>query len=345
MKQPLISFIVPIYRVEDYLRQCLNSLISQTIRNTEIILIDDGSPDNSGKIADQFAEPDSRVKVIHKKNAGLGMARNSGLEIATGKYVCFVDSDDWLELSGLEALVERAEMYGVDIVVSGFYDWDPGTQCKVYVPTPMPEGIYAHNEIIDGFWLPMIESAHRKYWCTAWRGIYRRDFIENNNLRFPSEKEQLVEDLPFNLIAYYKAKSMYLLDKAYYHYRFNEKSLTNTYNASTVERYAKMRSYMVSFAREAGMEASLLKRLKARDYRLILFSISGILSTGLDVGLMKRFKLAKELVCKDELRYIFRGLKISRLKEPRLAKTYIAFIKYKLPILLILLSYVRRHRC
>ena len=97
MERPKVSIIVPIYNVERFLDRCMDSLLNQTLKDIEIIMVDDGSPDNCPQMCDEYAKNDSRVKVIHKKNAGLGMARNSGLEIATGEYVAFVDSDDYVD--------------------------------------------------------------------------------------------------------------------------------------------------------------------------------------------------------------------------------------------------------
>ena len=98
MKQPKISIIVPIYNVEKYLDECMLSLLNQTLEDIEIILVDDESPDNCPKMCDEYANKDKRVKVVHKKNGGLGLARNSGLDVATGEYVAFIDSDDFIDL-------------------------------------------------------------------------------------------------------------------------------------------------------------------------------------------------------------------------------------------------------
>ena len=102
--QPLLSVIIPVYKVEKYLRQCVDSVINQTYKNLEIILVDDGSPDNCGKICDEYAEKDKRVKVIHQLNKGLSGARNTGTEQASGEYIAFVDSDDWLDVHMYEDL-------------------------------------------------------------------------------------------------------------------------------------------------------------------------------------------------------------------------------------------------
>ena len=116
----LISVIVPIYKVERYLNKCLDSIVNQTYKELEIILVDDGSPDGCPKICDEWGLKDSRIKVIHKANAGLGLARNSGLEVATGKYVVFVDSDDYAELTMIENLYHCLLKTNADTVIGGF---------------------------------------------------------------------------------------------------------------------------------------------------------------------------------------------------------------------------------
>ena len=114
MSKPKVSVIVPIYNVEKYLDRCMQSVLNQTLKDIEIIMVDDGSPDNCPSMCDEYARKDNRIKVIHKKNGGLGFARNSGLEIATGEYVAFIDSDDFIDTSMYETLYNTAKIYGLD---------------------------------------------------------------------------------------------------------------------------------------------------------------------------------------------------------------------------------------
>ena len=118
--KPLISVIVPIYNTEKYLKKCLDSIINQTYKNLQIILIDDGSGDNSGEICDEYATKDSRIQVIHKQNAGVTAARNDGLDMATGDYIGFVDSDDWIEPNMYEEMMANLIKTGADFVHTGF---------------------------------------------------------------------------------------------------------------------------------------------------------------------------------------------------------------------------------
>ena len=122
MEQTVISVIVPIYKVEQYLRQCVDSILNQTHSALEVILVDDGSPDGSGKICDEYAARDSRVRVIHKKNGGLSDARNAGIDIARGDYIAFVDSDDWLEPDTYESMLAAMKKYQAKLVCAGRFD-------------------------------------------------------------------------------------------------------------------------------------------------------------------------------------------------------------------------------
>ena len=119
-EEVLLSIIVPVYNVEKYLDQCMISLLKQTLTNIEIILVDDGSPDNCGIICDKYAETDSRIKVIHKKNGGLSDARNAGLDIATGQYICFIDSDDYIEKDMLKDMYDNIVRTGADITICNY---------------------------------------------------------------------------------------------------------------------------------------------------------------------------------------------------------------------------------
>ena len=120
-ENPLISIVIPVYKVEKFLGRCMESVVNQTYKNLEIFLIDDGSPDNCPKMCDEWAAKDSRIKVIHKQNDGLANARNSGIEIFTGDYVIFIDSDDFLELDMVEFLLNLSVKYDADISRCGFY--------------------------------------------------------------------------------------------------------------------------------------------------------------------------------------------------------------------------------
>ena len=233
----VVSIIVPIYKVENYIERCLNSLIEQTFQDIEIICVDDGSPDKSGKIAEQYAVQDKRIKVIHKKNAGLGMARNTGIEIATGKFVAFVDSDDYLEKTMIQAVVDAAIQVNADTVIGG-YSRNLNGKIQV-VENPISGKVFYKETITRDVLAKMVGPSSEKndsINMAAWRVLYSFDIIKKNNLRYPSERKFISEDIIFDIKYYSKAECVCGVDNPGYIYCQNAESLTEKYNP---ERYEK----------------------------------------------------------------------------------------------------------
>ena len=151
MIKGLVTVVLPVYNVEQYLDRCINSVVNQTYKNLEIILVDDESPDNCPKMCDEWAKMDSRIKVIHKKNQGLGYARNTGIDNATGEYIYFVDSDDYIALDTIELAYKAAVENNADIVTFGYNQVDSnGNIQKSYIPKPQ-KNIYEYAEIQNEF--------------------------------------------------------------------------------------------------------------------------------------------------------------------------------------------------
>ena len=208
-----ISVIIPVYNVEPYLRQCIDSVLQQTYRDLEIILVDDGSPDNCPAICDEYAQKDGRVKVVHKKNGGLSSARNAGMEVATGDYICFFDSDDFVEKDMLEKMLFAIQGNNDDVCICG-YSVDVldanGTEisCKEVIPQ------YASIENT----LSLQEYEKILGICGyAWNKLYRLQFLRQNNLCFV-EGISLVEDLLFNAKVFSNGGKISFLSYAGYHY-------------------------------------------------------------------------------------------------------------------------------
>lgn len=175
--EPLISVIVPVYKVEEYLPKCVDSIINQTYRNLEIILVDDGSPDGCGAICDRYAGQDSRVRVIHQENAGISGARNAGLDIMTGKYLTFVDSDDWLAPNAIEVLFGRLQQDGSDMAI--------GQRIKVYCDgtTGPTYCAWMGDMKITGQEAIATLGTETPVPCCAWGSLAQR--VVYQNLRFP----------------------------------------------------------------------------------------------------------------------------------------------------------------
>ena len=206
MSQPKISIIVPVYNVEKYLERCINSLRNQSLGDIEIILVDDFSSDLSPQICDKAAESDFRIKVIHKVNEGAGKARNAALQIATGKYIGFVDSDDFIDRDMFKTLYEKAEKYGSDLVMSGvlFVDGNMFSQqgeCirKTYFDK---DTHFETEEELKKLRLGIVgalpeDADDSKYGMSIWKNLFRREIITENNINFQSEREMLSEDALF----------------------------------------------------------------------------------------------------------------------------------------------------
>lgn len=217
MQEPLISVIVPIYKVEKLLPRCVDSLLGQTWKNLEIILVDDGSPDGCGALCDAYAEKDSRVRVIHKLNGGLSSARNAGIDIARGEYLGFVDSDDWVDLDSYEKLVRLAEKYRASMVCGGRYDSEESGK---EVPGLCPP----REEVITGQ-----ECASRIFrWdnmdMAAWDKLYHRDLFRE--IRYPLGI--IWEDLPTTYRIALKAERVAMANFPFYHYFQRSGSITRT---------------------------------------------------------------------------------------------------------------------
>ncbi len=231
-----ISVVIPVYNVEKYLCRCVDSVISQTHSSLEIILVDDGSPDQCPKICDQYKEQDKRIKVIHKENGGLASARNAGMKIATGKYLFFVDSDDWLDCDGLEKLYQLAEEYNVDFVRyrSVRENWPglpPHYPTMVEKEREMRGGYYSKDDI-DKEVLPRLfatSSLTLGPIVGSWGSLYKTSLLKTNNIQF-HEEIKYSEDVLFSAEVVTNANSFYYLENGgIYHYFYNDSSISKSF--------------------------------------------------------------------------------------------------------------------
>ncbi len=220
MENVLVSVIVPIYKAEKCLRKCVDSIINQSQKNIEILLINDGSPDNSGAIIDEYAKNDDRIKVIHKKNGGVASARNAGLKVATGRYITFVDSDDWVDLDFIESLLNTKK--DADIIRSKFYYEYGSGEFKI-----------EDNNFEDGLFITQKDFKHHIYskmiagisFNAIWRTLYKKEILKD--LLF-NENLETAEDLIFSMEAYTNAKTFLYVALPLYHYFQSPQGLTGS---------------------------------------------------------------------------------------------------------------------
>lgn len=248
MSKPKVSVIVPVYNVEKYLDRCVQSIRNQTLRDIEVILVDDGSPDKCPAMCDEYARLDSRIKVIHKQNAGLGMACNSGLEVATGEYVAFCDSDDWVDVNCYEQMYKTAIDNGSDAVYTGIKRIDQSGKVTLM---SQPEGLanYNKNEL-KGFIYDMIASEstvkiERKRQMSAKIVLYSNEIIRDNDVRFKSEREYISEDLLFNMDFIQYCNRVTELPMTFYYYFVNSDSLTNALRKDRFEKNLSLRNFLI----------------------------------------------------------------------------------------------------
>ena len=211
--QPKISVIIPVYGVEKYIRQCLESIINQTYKNLEIIVVNDGTKDNSMKIVEEYLS-DERIKIINKQNGGLSSARNRGIEEATGDYISFIDSDDWIDLNMYKELC--SQLIDEDILIYRFFNYD---NKKNEIMEEKKVDIYSKNKMIRNKYL----YAGLPYSC--WSKLYKREYLEKNKFKF---LEIFYEDVVWNLQTIFLTEKIKFIDKKYYYYRVNrENSIMN----------------------------------------------------------------------------------------------------------------------
>ncbi|EME5381313.1 glycosyltransferase family 2 protein [Enterococcus faecium] len=241
----LVSVIVPVYKVEQFLMRCYNSIDKQTYSNLEIILVDDGSPDNCGKMCDEIAEKDCRVKVIHKINEGLGIARNTGLDAATGEYVVFIDSDDFVSETFVEKMYRAISQEGADTCTCGIIKYyTPEYQIVNRLCTDSM--IYTGDSIKNDLMLSMIGSAPEKGAVSTtpmsvWHQMYSMKIIKDNNIRFHSEREFISEDIIFQIDYFSKAECVVKISETlYYYYCSQVGSLSTKYRKNRYDEEVKL---------------------------------------------------------------------------------------------------------
>lgn len=215
--QPFFSIVMPVYNVECYLEEAVSSVLKQTFNDYELILIDDCSKDSSGQLCDEFCEQYKRVKVIHKeKNEGLAYARNTGIDAAHGKWIIFMDSDDWIEVNLLEDLYKEIEKKSFDIVVWGYCQEFMNENGKVtdrVINLPGTKECVGKTQIAKA----CIELDEKKSFAYAWNKVYKKEFLDKNHFYF--ENIQLMEDFFFNIKVFQCAKNIVIVNKVYSHYR------------------------------------------------------------------------------------------------------------------------------
>lgn len=249
MTTPLISVIVPVYRVQEYLERCVKSILSQTYKNLEVILVDDGSPDQCPAICDAWAEKDARVKVIHQENKGLSGARNAGIDAASGEYLAFVDSDDYVSPHFIEELYQLLQDTGCAIGQcrfsyvkgDGLVDEGDSAFC-IYRGESLMEQLYGPEEKATCF-------------VVAWNKLYRAELFKETGIRYPEGRIHEDEATTYRL--FHEAKKLAFLDRALYgYYTENGGSITSVFSAKRLQ-WLTAHEERIAFFKKNGYEKLL----------------------------------------------------------------------------------------
>lgn len=299
---PELSIIVPVYKVEPYLRRCIDSILAQTFRDFELILIDDGSPDNCGAICDEYAAKDSRIIVIHQKNQGVSAARNAGLDIARGTYLGFVDSDDWIEPEMYETMIATAKEKQVDVVVCGIkYQSDSGEFIR--------DGFTAEAEFTQATMLQDLYGKPSKNGCGVVNKVFRAQSIEATRFEMGVK---IAEDWQYLFYAFTKCQSAVKIRDTFY-------TVVERMGSATRNEYIPLENYISSYL------ASSLLLLLSRNYSFELESYA--IDKYLD-DCLRYTPLIKKAAKNEKRPYIGIVLKIKRHMISLIAK---AWVKEMLP--------------
>ena len=334
----MISVIVPVYKAEKYLSECVDSILNQTFCDLELILVDDGSPDNSPVMCDEYAKMDSRVRVIHKKNGGVSSARNTGLDSATGEYIAFVDSDDFIESDMYERMMSVAVKYDCDVVLSDCKK-DFGEYSEIY-SHDIRGGFYGRKQLEQEYFQHLLMMENVEYPATISNCVmlFRREIV--SDIRY-MQGVRYSEDLLFGAQLMYRANSFfYMKGEALYHYRMNPNSATHKFVPDKWNDYTKLHQGIVD------------KFSSCRDFDFgyqidlcLLFFLYNTLGDIFDTSQISRkekIKLAKEILRDAKIHDMFERIKVSDLPISYKQKGITWLYKYRVAIGLLCIHYEKR---
>jgi len=254
---------MPIYNVEKYLDKSINSILNQTLKNIEVILVDDGSSDKSGEIIDKYGEEDSRIVIIHQKNQGVSAARNAGMAIAKGQYVGFIDPDDWIDEDMYEGLYKAANINSCDVVICDFQMEDIDGNILEISKHPFDSGIFMEEDSIKDEICKQFLVAG--FFTSANNKIYLRSYLEENKIKFHVDIN-LREDYFFNMELFNYAKRVIYIAKSYYHYQDIPNSALKTYHKNVFEVVIKLYDYKIMYSKIWNINSKEIKNKMSSDF-------------------------------------------------------------------------------
>lgn len=304
--EPLVSIIMPVYGVEDYVGRAIESIQNQTYKNFEFFCVDDGTKDRSGVICDEYAGRDSRIIVIHKENGGAPSARNVAIDQAQGKYMYFMDSDDWAEPTMLADMVALAEDHSLELVVSGYYIDTYYTDSDKYVQAQCVDSQIFKTQG------EFRENAHRLFdqnlLYTPWNKLYSAEYIRSHKLYFP---QTFWDDFPFNLSVLYDVSSVGVTSKKYYHFvRKRAESETAKYRADMYDKREEEADWMEDLYSHWGIDTPQVREFLARRYiERIVGCVENVTNKSCTLSAREKKKEIRRII---KTRRVKRALKVAK---------------------------------
>lgn len=261
--RPLVSIVVPVYNVAEYLSRCIDSIRFQSYKNIEIILVDDGSTDKSGCICEQYSRIDNRIKVIHQKNGGLSSARNTGIKVATGEYVAFIDADDFVSINFINRLLTLALVHGTEISICGFCKG----RCSKF-PNNSKEvstQLYTSDEMLRKW-----HGINKHIETMAWNKLYLRELFVNQKMRYP--QGYFYEDVQLTHLLVNAARHVVITNEKLYYYFQRKGSITTNWTEKKINDSIEGQSKRIDFFRERGyVEAYQRLMIKLQKYYMLIY--------------------------------------------------------------------------
>lgn len=340
---PKVSIILPCYKVENYLDRCMNSVINQTLKDIEIILVDDKSPDGTPDKCDEWAQKDSRVKVIHKShNEGLGYARNSGIEVATGHYVAFLDSDDFVDINMYKSLFDYAEQNNLEAVFCGYKKYYDDTHIREWKENDDYRIVNGMKEVY-GILLDMVGSepnykSDARILSSVWKGIYSMAVIKANNLSFVSERICIAEDIIFHIDFLPCCNKIGFIPQTYYFYCDNGASLTQSFKADRFEKEVIQIGEMERRLKSKGLKfEDYVNRVDRYLLLKLRVCICHYLRHTKKSDYITRRQSVKQMILEPRVREMVKRYPYGKLDFAH--KTFFLLVKYKIvDLIMILLS-------
>ncbi len=306
--KPEITIIMPVYRVEKYVARALESILRQSFGNFELIAIDDGSPDRSAEIVMRYALLDSRIQLIRQQNAGAPAARNRALKMAQGKYVYFMDSDDWAEPDMLKDMYELAEKHNLQEVVAGFYiDTYYDEERYVSAVVSQPDQIFTDKQEFRENAYKLFDSS---LLYSPWNKLFLMDYLRENEIEFPLT---FWDDLPFNLSVLRGVERLGVISNRYYHFiRARAESETARYRDNMYEKREEEHQWMLELYRDWGIsDPATVEFLYRRYIERVIGCVENMAGPECRLSIAEKLRRIREMICAAEVR---KALEVS---EPR----------------------------